>query len=107
MYLQTLEWSCLAEFGQWELLGSLEAERKDKPGSLVNVLAPGHVSTAAFPLFRLLLLPRGLCFSSSRPFLTSELWKCPLPSASQQKGELVTPPGLWVVLLFPVFLSHA
>lgn len=63
------EWSCLAGFGQWELLGSLEAERKEKQGSLVNVLALGHVSAAALPLFRLLLLPQALslCFSSSCP----------------------------------------
>lgn len=27
--------------GLWELLGSLEAERMEKPGSLRNVIAPG------------------------------------------------------------------
>lgn len=39
----------------------------EKPGSLVNVLAPGRVSAAALPLFRLLPQPQGLCFSSSCP----------------------------------------
>lgn len=35
------EWSCPAGSGLWELLGSLEAERMEKPGSLRNVIAPG------------------------------------------------------------------